>query len=51
MELQIHHTCNQNGSAMFEVIRSMDMSPCPIPQSFLWKGILQNNSFLNCAGI
>ena len=25
MELQIHHTCNQNGSAMFEVIRSMDM--------------------------
>ena len=25
MELQIHHTGNQNGSAMFEVIRSMDM--------------------------
>lgn len=25
MEIQIHHTCNQNGSDMFEVIRSMDM--------------------------
>ena len=25
MEIQIHHTGNQNGSAMFEVIRSMDM--------------------------
>lgn len=25
MELQIHHTCNQNGSTMFEVIHSMDM--------------------------
>ncbi|MDE6641897.1 MAG: CHAT domain-containing protein, partial [Acetatifactor sp.] len=25
MELQIHHIGNQNGSAMFEVIRSMDM--------------------------
>ena len=25
MELQIHHTGSQNGSAMFEVIRSMDM--------------------------
>ena len=25
IELQIHHTGNQNGSAMFEVIRSMDM--------------------------
>lgn len=25
MELQIHHIGNQNGNAMFEVIRSMDM--------------------------
>jgi len=25
MELQIHHTGNQNGNAMFEVVRSMDM--------------------------
>lgn len=25
MEIQIHHTGSQNGSAMFEVIRSMDM--------------------------
>ena len=25
MEIQIHHTGNQDGSAMFEVIRSMDM--------------------------
>ena len=25
MELQIHHTGNQDGSALFEVIRSIDM--------------------------
>lgn len=56
MEIQIHHIGSQNGSAMFEVIRSADMKrtapvALPDPSTFPVEGHPAKQFFLNCAGI